>query len=199
MTAQTATFSIFSLCLHVAVFSLFSHTRPFEHGTASRTQSAPFTVSVSLIAGGSPSGIRLHEQQLSPDATPKANRLEEQPSEPIVNTTPAMQEIFPSDEYFSSGSLTHLPNPTAPIDLNVDEVSEVPFSGSVELTILIDVDGTVVDVVPTTDAENAADFIERVAARFKEARFTPGEINGRPVRSQFRITVVSEALPSSTN
>ena len=65
------------------------------------------------------------------------------------------------------------------------------------MTILVNEAGIVIDVIPVIGSESARAFVERVAQRFKSTRFTPGEINGKAVKSQVRITVVSENLPVS--
>lgn len=200
MKAHIAKFSICSLGLHVVVLSLFWHIRPFEHGGVPHAKGFPMTVTVSLKAGDTDAitPTPSEERQVSEDITPVV-QPSTSPSELEDPETPAAQNFLPSNDYLSSGKLTQQPSPVTPIDLNIAEISGIAFSGSVDLTILIDVDGAVVDVIPSSEAENAGEFIERVVERFRSARFTPGEINGRPVRSQVRVTVVSEELPSSAD
>ncbi|GAB3549351.1 hypothetical protein GCM10027343_30940 [Noviherbaspirillum agri] len=198
MNVDIAKFSICSLALHAALFSWFGHISPFEHGGTSRDRKTPLTVSVSLL----PSDMATTERPLPADTvfSESAPSTEESPASPAAvesPSPPATQDVTASNDYLASGKLTQQPSPLAPIDLNVADVSGIAFSGTVDLTILIDVDGTVVDVIPSTDAEEAREFTERVVERFKSARFRPGEINGRPVQSQVRVTVVSEELPSS--
>ncbi|MDQ9169781.1 energy transducer TonB [Oxalobacteraceae bacterium R-40] len=100
----------------------------------------------------------------------------------------------PHQEYVTTGKLTRLPAPIAEIDLDVDEVKEVAVAGSVRLRILINADGTVAEVLSADDDEALRVFSERVAGIFKRTRFTPGEINGRAVKAQLEINVVSEDM-----
>lgn len=99
-------------------------------------------------------------------------------------------------EYVLAGQLTRLPVPATEIDLNVPEIQERLINGSVNLTILIDATGIVSDVFPAVENDDLRYFAQQVANIFKLARFRPGEIDGRPVRSQLQITVVSEESPA---
>lgn len=67
-------------------------------------------------------------------------------------------------------------------------------TGNITLTVFINADGTVADVISSIETENAREFADRVAARFKGARFSPGEINRKAVKSKLHITVVGEEL-----
>lgn len=95
-------------------------------------------------------------------------------------------------DYLSTGQLTRLPTPLANIDLNVAEISDLAFIGETQITLLIDEKGVVTDVRSATETEDARRFIERVAERFRNAQFRPGEINGKAVKSRLKIAVVSE-------
>ncbi len=103
-------------------------------------------------------------------------------------------EPVPDQEYVMAGRLTRLPVPMTDIDLNVVGINDSDVIGKVELTVLINSDGTVADVVPVVEMESASAFAERVAQRFRIARFMPGEVNGKAVNAQVRITVVSESF-----
>lgn len=199
MKSEVAKFSICSLCLHFAVISLFSHVRPFEHGSARINHRAQSTVAVRLVPGDEKPLLSALQQRQELEAVAADEKPSSQLTAPAIEevSTPIAERTAPTDEFLSSGQLTQRPTPLSQIDLNIDEISEIPFSGMVDLIIRIDVDGSVVDVTASTDAKNADEFIERVSARFKSARFRPGEVNGRPVRSELRVTVMSEAVPSS--
>lgn len=115
---------------------------------------------------------------------------------PRQAASPGETPRTPSSGYMPSGRLTRAPHALTDIDLNADDISHTGFAGEVVLTLLIEPDGSVADVLVPTDDADAAAFAELVAARFRSARFSPGEIDGRPVRSELRIKVVSERRPS---
>lgn len=96
-------------------------------------------------------------------------------------------------DYLHSGQLTRLPVPAEEINLNVPEIEESPVIGLVDLTILIEANGDVSHVISFPQNDGLRRFAQQVADIFQRARFTPGEINGQPVRSQLQITVVSES------
>jgi len=100
-------------------------------------------------------------------------------------------------EYAIAGHLTRLPAPITDIDLNVPGINDSDVTGKVELTVLIDRNGNVTDVIPVVEMESARVFAERVAQRFRMAQFKPGEIDGKAVNAQLRITVMSESLTES--
>ncbi len=102
-----------------------------------------------------------------------------------------------ANSYLTAGRLTRLPVPVADIDLNVAGINDIADVGKIEMTILVNEIGIVVDVIPAIELDSAHAFAERIAQRFKDARFIPGEINGKVVKSQLHITVVSENLPLS--
>jgi len=103
-------------------------------------------------------------------------------------------ETVSDRDYVIAGRLTRLPVPITDIDLNVAGINDSDVTGKVELTVLVDGAGAVVDVIPAIEMESARAFAERIAARFRIARFKPGEINGKAVNAQLRITVVSESI-----
>lgn len=97
-------------------------------------------------------------------------------------------------DYFPTGRLTRLPFPLSHIDLNVSAIDEVAHEGAIELTIMVEVDGTVSRVLTSVEHDSASLYAERIAARFRSALFSPGEIDGKAVKSKAQITVVSEPL-----
>lgn len=110
--------------------------------------------------------------------------------------TPAVARPLPQaarvQGFVPAGRLTRRPSPVGIVDLDVAAIDEVAVGGEVELTVFVDEDGSVVDVSATTQDERAQVFADRVAARFRFARFTPGEVDGIPVRSEWHVAVVSE-------
>lgn len=103
------------------------------------------------------------------------------------------------EDYLPAGGLTRLPAPLSEIDLNLPAINGIEVAGQIDLTILIDAKGMVADVISSVEAEHLRALSERVAARFKSARFIPGEINGIAVKSRLQITVVSENLSETEN
>lgn len=111
----------------------------------------------------------------------------------------SISEAAATPDFLPPGRLTRLPTPLGEIDLDVPALNQFSFTGALEFSILIDENGVVVDVLSLAETEGEAIFSDRVAERFKHARFSPGEIDGRAVKSQVRIMVVSEDLSASGN
>ena len=101
------------------------------------------------------------------------------------------------DDYAIAAQLTRLPQLLSSIDLNVPSMNESTYHGKISLRILINADGTVDEVLTSIDTEQARDFADRVATQFQNARFKPGEVRGRAVKSQLQITVVKENLENA--
>lgn len=101
-----------------------------------------------------------------------------------------------SHDFIATGLLTRMPVPITNIDLDVAEVKDVVATGAVSLAILIDADGSVIDVVSMNADSSLKHFADRVAEVFRRARFSPGEINGKAVKTRLEINVVSEPLVS---
>jgi len=128
-----------------------------------------------------------HEKEAFIAAQPTTPKTNEE-----INSVKQVSEKQSFSGYFLPDRLTRLPTPLTDIDLNATEIDEVALEGEIELTLLIDADGTVTDILTSVDQDNARIFADRVAARFQNARYSPGEINGTAVRSQLRIKIVSE-------
>lgn len=182
--------------MHFAVSWLVLHKGSFEHGVARGISNADSALMVSILSGDNgavpPENIERFTEQLSSVETQPAPKPA--PAIRLAGVPDALKSLSAQD-YVSAGRLTKLPSPLTEIDLNVAEISELAYAGQTSLTILINADGTVADVISGVEAENARNFAQRVAARFRSARFMPGEIDGMAVRSQLQITVVSEDLP----
>ncbi|MGV3741388.1 MAG: hypothetical protein ACO1NO_03650, partial [Burkholderiaceae bacterium] len=108
-------------------------------------------------------------------------------------------EAADMSDYLPIGRLTRLPMLIGEIDLNVPDISAVAIGRELILTIMINTDGTVAAVESTDESEDARVFAQRVAERFKHARFVPGEIDGIAVKSQLRIVVVGKTLPEEAD
>lgn len=107
------------------------------------------------------------------------------------------QRATQPDAWLPSGRLTRLPVPLDPVDLDPAEMQPAGFSGRIELTLLVDRHGRVRDVLSNSRDPGARAFADRVAGRFRAARFTPGEIDGVPVNALLKIAVVSERSTSA--
>lgn len=101
-----------------------------------------------------------------------------------------------SDEYLPRSALTRGPEPSAEVLLTYpDGAPDGHWQG--ELTLFIDEHGVVQRVrVESSEARLPQPFREAARQAFLNARFTPGEWQGQPVRSRIRIAVEFEASPS---
>lgn len=199
MNARLLKFSLASIGMHLAVSWGVLHSGSFEHGVAQGSRSADSPLTVSLLAPESkPDTADSLRELAAQTASIESLPAPETPPEPApiirpVGIPDALQSLAVQD-YVEPGRLTRVPAPASEIDLNVAEISSLGYSGRTNLTILINADGTVADVVSGPEEQGAPEFVERVAARFKGARFIPGEIDGVAVKSRLKITVVSEDL-----
>lgn len=95
--------------------------------------------------------------------------------------------------YLPAERLTRLPEPAEHIDPSLATITDIPFAGQIQLTVLIDANGMVADVITSVESNDARILAERIAAHFKDARFIPGEIDGKAVKSRLQITVVGKS------
>jgi hypothetical protein len=224
MNARRIRFFLCTLCLHLGVLGLFWREAPFAHGSANDTRSAEAarsTLMINIVAdekvwsthsqrqGESASSVIRMDSIKKMLAMPQSQAKEttDLPIDSASSSQMAKTDLLsnPSSEmvsllgYMPAGLLTRLPAPLADIDLDAPVIENTAVTGKIDLTVLIDATGTVSDVIASVETENLRAFSERVAERFKSARFTPGEINGNPVKSQLRISVVSETLSTNGN
>lgn len=127
----------------------------------------------------------------------KAQESSDQIEDLIQNNSPTQSQ--PTALYIAAGLLTKLPTPAEPIDLDIGEHRNLLIPKEIEFNILIDANGAVVDAKPTPSTDIAAyrEYVDHISARFKNARFLPGEIDGKAVNTELAIVVASE-LPSAT-
>lgn len=200
MSARLVLFCICSVLLHLATILLLFNSEKFA-ADYSQSRPAPAAHANALIVN------LLHFEK--PLATP----ILQAPVAPLAFTTPAdspraevmptavqppmpPRELEPDSGFAKAGTLTRRPLPVDDVDLDVRAIDEVAITTTIELTVLVDVDGTVAGVSTAVDDPTAKIFAERVAERFLKVRFRPGEIDGKSVRSEWRITVVSEPAPA---
>lgn len=198
MNARLARFLLCSLCLHIAVSWLLLRAGSFEHGMARESSAASTPLSVRIVPRENAA------QSAAPETPALIDRRSAHPT--TLENAPAPAQEFDAtprpeerrpiamQDYLTAGQLTRRPIPLTEIDLNVAEISELAFTGEAQLIVLIDADGVVADVIASGATDIDREFAVRVAARFKQARFRPGEINGKAVNSQLKIKVVSERL-----
>lgn len=116
---------------------------------------------------------------------------------PTEDAAPAARELTSAESttpYFEAERLTKAPAPVSEIDLNEGDLADHAITGTMEFAVYINAYGLVVDVVPSGVPDGAGPLAERIVARFRSARFYPGELNGKAVDTRIRIRVVSEAL-----
>jgi hypothetical protein len=185
MTVRPLGFLLCSLGLHLALFWPAPRgTGPFESGVVHARSVAP--VSVQLIAERKP------EPAPQPAPVTKA-----EPPTATKDTNNASKQSAPpaAPAYQPQGRLTRVPAPMPGTDLTVEPL---PFSVKIEFTVLVDARGAVADVTyPPQPGRLTRVFADRVVERLKTARFTPGEIDGKPVPSELKMTIVTEQLPTS--
>ncbi|MDB5762388.1 MAG: hypothetical protein JWQ21_1383 [Herminiimonas sp.] len=224
INARSAISFLSSLFLHLAALFVFYGIGLFEHGIARRvgnstaerpslairivanekmqSQTPPQKAASINLIGTQESSIEKSSAQSSQVretsdlfSTPESSTETME----ILQSTERDSALLPNQDYLPLGRLTRLPVPVADIDLNVAEISDVALPGTIELTVLINADGTVADVVMPIKNERTRVFADRVAERFKSARFIPGEMDGRAIKSRLEITVVYEDLQTVKN
>lgn len=126
-----------------------------------------------------------------------------QPSPPVFSSILSDPASRPAGEldvadFFPSSMVTVSATALADIDLDtvVRDVTTLP--SELELTLLIDEQGNVVDVISyPVEISAQTTLVEKIGTVFKQAKFKPAEIDGRPVKSQLRIVVRSDAISVS--
>jgi hypothetical protein len=129
-----------------------------------------------LAEGGSP-------------ADAPAGRTAAEETHPALTRTEGIGLLpIPAPTYYTTDQLTKRPRPTAEADLDTPEIRPIFASGTIILKLWINELGDVIAVdVEKTDLPEI--FSRTAAAAFRNLRFVPGEINGRPVGSMMRIEV----------
>jgi hypothetical protein len=95
----------------------------------------------------------------------------------------------PAATYYTTDQLTEPARPVSPPELVAPESGPSYASGMVTLDLWISELGNVVAVnVEKTDLPES--YTNMAAGAFRKLRFTPGEIDGRPVPARIRIEVI---------
>lgn len=132
----------------------------------------------------------------SPSAPTLLERMEQLPP---TGAGTAAQAGDPDAEYLPSRLLTRGPAPQQSIDLFYPELAPTGHFRAV-LTLFIDDQGVVqrVRVDAAQDSGLPAALEEATRQTFLRSTFVPGELDGRPVRSQLRIEVEFTTEPADT-
>ena len=194
MNAASVKFFLFSLGIHFALFWLLWQKGSIEYEAAlskpgASATSVVWTARVVPKGNGSAVAIPHHAPVVTEQQPITELRVNAAATYPLAESDP---ETDSEHEYVLAGRLTRLPVPITKIDLNVDGINDSGVTGKIELTVLVNHDGTVAAAMPVVEMDSARAFAERVAQRFRLARFRPGEVDGKAVNAQLRITVVSE-------
>ena len=95
----------------------------------------------------------------------------------------------PATTYYTTDQLTEPARPVSPPELVAPESGPSYASGTVTLDLWISELGNVVSVnVEKTDLPES--YTNMAVEAFRKLRFTPGEIDGRPVPARIRIEVI---------
>lgn len=95
--------------------------------------------------------------------------------------------------YFASSHLTKHVSPLQDIDLELPDAANAAVAGTMVLDLWVDATGVVIRT-EIQRSDFAADYSQAVAALFGRSLYSPGEINGVPVNSIFRVEIHSDAL-----
>lgn len=197
-------FALISLGLHFLGFFGLSEHEIFERAAA-HAHASSGTANPTVYAEIFPARTS-QEPDDSLDGLKNSESLIRRSKEPLAKTaaTPRSKADIPEQkneepalsfqDYSTAGTLTRLPSPITNIDLDVADVKEVAVPGSVRLTLFIDADGMVTQVISASEDDALHAFSTHVAEIFKRARFTPGEVNGMAVKAQLEIEIVSESM-----
>ena len=193
---RLAKFFLCSIFIHLITLKLLGAVDLIEYGSAQNMRSS---VAYSSVLAATIVASPLPLKQVVAQSIEKQKDIVEPKIAMAVTQGEGALEIVSENEplqgYVPVGNLTNPPFPLGDIDLNVSEIDEVAVDGKMELTLYIDEVGTVVEVVMSAGVVESSVFVERVAKRFYNTQFSPGEIQGKRVKSKFTVTIISESHP----
>lgn len=122
---------------------------------------------------------------------------------PLSSKPPALPQTAPSEtktgawipsKYFAPEELSRRPIPREAISLDTLDLPPETASGTVNIRLLLNAEGTVEDVIvgQTTLPQG---LVNAAVKAFSVASFEPGQIAGTPVRSQYVLEFRYEANP----
>lgn len=183
--------------VHIAVFML-------PHGQA--LQAAPTPPLLARVVPA-PLGPPTHSAPTPSATTPELTRVVHTPSavaaaapvEPPPPTTPghdvlsvAVEPAADGLDYVPRGLLSVVPVPLDAIDVPFPESAGGWFEASVQLSVFIDEAGAVQKL--RVDRSSGGPALESAAIdAFRQARFSPGQVDGQVVRSVIRVEVEFES------
>lgn len=117
------------------------------------------------------------------------------PSPPMRGVALRLPGVLGDDDFFARGALDVGPSPAQPVLIDYPSVDAGSGTHVSELSLFIDENGRVVRIrVDGPPLPAAMEEAARVA--FMGATFTPGQVDGLPVRSRIRVEVVFEEGPA---
>jgi hypothetical protein len=128
-----------------------------------------------------------------PEASALAQRTSRDSTEQAPPPAPAPSPA--PDVYLPRNALSIAPRPQNIIDIAFPPGLSTPGQHEVTLALYIDENGHVREVKPLSHGFRQ-DLFDAARVAFLDARFSPGEVNGRAVKSFIRVTVVSEETPA---
>jgi Gram-negative bacterial TonB protein C-terminal len=183
-----------SIALHIAVL-IRTPVAPFWPGGV--VSSGP-DIDVRLVTARPPAEVATAEQNIASQNVPAAETPEPPHSEiPRSESTRAPMAVpvpLESDDaqYASPETLSVRPMPMGEINVPYPDDTGDRGISKTSLTLFIDEDGTVVRV-RIDDSELPPQFQEAAKNAFAKARFHPGQMGDRPVKSRMRVEVTFES------
>jgi TonB family protein len=118
-----------------------------------------------------------------------AERTADEEPRPALNRAVGIGLLpIPAPTYYTTDQLTKRPQPTTAAELDAPEIKPILASGTIILKLWISELGDVISVeIEKTDLPEL--FAKTAVAAFRNLRFVPGEINGRPVGTMMRIEI----------
>lgn len=137
-----------------------------------------------------PAPSTAHPPKASSQPTPRTAKNSTTLAPPTAAATAATPDV-----YLPRRALSAPPLPQGIIDIAFPPGLSTPGQHEVTLAIYIDENGHVREVEPLGQGFRQ-DLFEAARQAFLAARFRPGEVNGRAVKSFIRVTVASEESPA---
>ncbi len=130
---------------------------------------------------------------VEPSATTTAHSYDQQNAPARM----AVESAADGFDYVPRDLLSVVPRPLAAIDVPFPESASGWFEANVQLSVFIDETGLVQKL--RVDRSSGGSALESAAIQaFRQARFSPGQIDGRAVRSVIRVEVEFEARAIAT-
>jgi protein TonB len=101
-----------------------------------------------------------------------------------------------SDDFFPSELLSQPQVPLSGITLKLAPGAPPNDSYVVRLTLLIDEAGYVLHLIPQFDSSVPPQYVQAAVEAFSNARFTPGLLDGQPVRTRMKLEVTFDGPAS---